>query len=47
MSFSDFKNIADVQKQYKIKYQEENFISPRAIQLADKFLEDFEFGNES
>ena len=43
MSFSDFNNIADVQKQYKIKYQAENFISPKAIQLADKFLEDFEF----
>ena len=65
MSFGDFKNIADVQKKYKIskirskknlrkpvecglddylpKYKEENFISPREIQLAGNFLEDFEF----
>lgn len=43
MSFSDFKNIADVQKKYRIKYKEIHFILPRAIQLPDKFLEDLEF----
>jgi hypothetical protein len=43
MSFSDFKNIADVQRKYKIKYKEKTFILSKEIQLANQFLEDFEF----
>ena len=47
MSFSDFKNIADVQKKYKIKYKEENFIFAQELHPPEVFLKDFEFYREN
>ena len=43
MSFSEFKNIAEVQQLYNIKYQEESFIDAKELALSKAFLEDFEF----
>ena len=43
MAFSEFKNLAEVQIKYKIKYQEQNFILPLEISIPKTFLEDFEF----
>ncbi len=47
MAFSDFKTISDVQKRYKIKYTEENFIVSQELSPSDSFLEDFEFNKEN
>lgn len=43
MAFSDFKNIAEVQKKYRIKYQEETFILDKKVSPPDSFLKDLEF----
>jgi hypothetical protein len=43
MSFNQFKNIPDVQKQYNIKYTEQNFIQPKTFELSAYFLAEFEF----
>jgi len=45
MAFSDFKNIADVQKKYKIKYKEESFVFVQELFPSEVFLRDFEFYN--
>lgn len=47
MAFSDYKNIADVQKQFTIKYREENFIIAQEIELSEQFTEDFKFYREN
>jgi len=43
MSFSDFKNISEVQRRYKIKYREERFINVLETQLSETFIADFLF----
>lgn len=47
MAFSDFKTIADVQKRYKIKYAEVNFIVSQELSPPETFLKDFEFSKEN
>jgi len=47
MSFSQFKNIAEVQKEYKIKYEEGIFISGLDIVVPQTFIEEFRFNKEN
>lgn len=47
MAFSDFKNIAEVQKKYQIKYQEGSFISGQELSPPENFLKDLEFYREN
>jgi len=47
MSFSQFKNIAEVQKEYKIKYEEGIFISALDIVVPQTFIEEFRFNKEN
>lgn len=47
MAFSDYKNISQVQKEFGIKYQEENFIAAQAIEPPASFREEFEFSREN
>jgi len=47
MAFSDYKNIAQVQKEFGIKYQEENFIVAQDIAPPAFFQEEFEFNREN
>ncbi len=47
MAFSDYKNIAQVQKEFGIKYREENFIAARALEPPASFREEFEFSREN
>ncbi|MDM8516999.1 hypothetical protein QUF76_12430 [Desulfobacterales bacterium HSG16] len=46
MAFSDYKNISQVQKQYTIKYKEENFIVVQDVEPSRNFVEEFEFNRE-
>lgn len=46
MPFSQFKNIADVQKAYKIKYIDGYFISVIDIEIPPSLVEKFEFNKE-
>ncbi|RKZ47609.1 MAG: hypothetical protein DRR16_20055 [Candidatus Parabeggiatoa sp. nov. 3] len=47
MSFSEFKSISEVQKAYKIKYEDGLFISEKEVALSQGFIEDFEFNKEN
>ena len=47
MSFSQFKNIADVQKAYNIRYAESSFISSIEIMVPPVLIEEFEFNKEN
>ncbi|MEA5535839.1 hypothetical protein [Crocosphaera sp. XPORK-15E] len=47
MAFSNFKNIADVQQKYNIKYQEDDFIVAEDITPPEVFLQDFNFYKEN
>lgn len=47
MAFSDFKNIADVQKKYDIRYREEAFIFAQELSPPENFLRDFNFYKEN
>ena len=47
MAFSDYKNIAQVQKEFLIKYQEENFIVAQQIEPSELFLKEFAFSLEN
>jgi hypothetical protein len=47
MSFSDYKNISQVQAEFRIKYQEENFILPQQYHVPDLFIEEFEFNQQN
>jgi len=47
MSFSQFKNIAEVQKEYKIKYEEGIFVSTLDIVVPQAFIEEFRFNKEN
>lgn len=43
MAFSDYKNIAQVQKQFNIKYQENKFIHAPAYEPPTQFVQELEF----
>ncbi len=43
MAFSDFKNIAQAQEQYRIKYREERFVAAPEMTPPENFLADFIF----
>ncbi len=43
MAFSDFKNIAEVQGRYTIRYEESLFIAAREMMPSTGFVEDFSF----
>jgi hypothetical protein len=47
MAFSDYKNLAQVQEEYQIKYQEANFISGKLIEISAIFLGELEFNLSS
>ena len=47
MSFSQFKNIADVQKAYTIKYEESIFIPTIDLPVPDAFMQEFRFNKEN
>ncbi|NET60448.1 MAG: hypothetical protein F6K47_31215 [Symploca sp. SIO2E6] len=46
MAFSDYKTIAQVQQEYKIKYLEEDFIEITALKPSDFFVQEFEFSEQ-
>ncbi len=43
MAFSDYKNLAQAQTQFQIKYQEEDFIPAQELAPSPQFLAEFEF----
>lgn len=43
MAFSDYKSLAQVQEEYRIKYQEENFVTQRFLEISSLFLSELEF----
>ncbi len=47
MSFSQFKNIAEVQKAYNIKYAESSFMSAINVTVPQVLIEEFEFNKEN
>lgn len=47
MSFSQFKNIAEVQKAYNIRYAESSFISAINVTVPAVLIEEFEFNKEN
>ena len=46
MAFSDYKNIGQVQQQFRIIYREENFITTQHIEPSKQFLAEFSFNQE-
>jgi hypothetical protein len=47
MAFSDYKNIAQVQTEFQIRYQEAHFIVSAPLQPSPVFLEEFAFSLEN
>ncbi len=47
MAFSDYKNIAQVQEEFGIKYQEENFIVAQDIEPPAPFRGEYDFNREN
>ena len=47
MAFSDYKTIAQVQKEYNIKYSEEVFIEYSDLKPSDFFVKEFEFNEKN
>ena len=47
MAFSDYKTISQVQAEYKIKYQEDNFVVVKEHKPSDIFIEEFEFNQRN
>ena len=47
MAFSDYKNIAQVQKEFGIKYQEENFIVVEQVEPSLHFREEYDFNQKN
>jgi len=47
MAFSDYKTISQVQAEYKIKYDESNFVPVKEHKVSDMFIEEFEFNQEN
>jgi len=47
MAFSDYRNISQVQKEFKIRYHEERFITAQDIEPPTFFLKEFQFSLEN
>ena len=47
MAFSDYKNIAQVQTEFQVRYQEAHFIVVRPLQPSPIFFEEFAFSLEN
>jgi hypothetical protein len=47
MAFSDYKNIAQVQKEFQIRYQEESFIVVQRMEPTIHFREEYEFNQKN
>lgn len=47
MVFSDYKTISQVQAEYKIKYEEDNFVAVKEHKVSDIFIEEFEFNQQN
>ncbi len=47
MAFSDYRNIAQVQKEFRIKYQEEPFIAAQPLVPPETFLKELRFNLEN
>ncbi|MFZ4789649.1 MAG: hypothetical protein ACOYMW_01905 [Candidatus Competibacteraceae bacterium] len=47
MSFSDYKSISQVQAEFRIRYQEENFIFCYECPVSIQFIEEFEFNQRN
>jgi hypothetical protein len=47
MSFNDYKSISQVQAEFRIKYQEENFILHQEYNVPSEFIEEFEFNQRN
>jgi hypothetical protein len=43
MAFKNYTDIAQVMEEFKIRYQEGDFIQPRDFQISQVFLDEFEF----
>ncbi|HHC24595.1 MAG TPA: hypothetical protein ENK58_04160 [Desulfobacterales bacterium] len=47
MAFSDYKTISQVQAEYRIKYEEDNFVALKEHKISDIFVEEFEFNQKN
>jgi len=47
MAFSDYRNVAQVQKRFAITYREENYIMAQDIELPLPFVEEFLFNRDN
>lgn len=47
MAFSDYKTISEVQAEFKIKYQEDNFVLISEYKPSAAFIEDLKFNQEN
>lgn len=47
MAFSDYKSISQVQAEFQIKYQEDNFVFHKAYEPSKVFLAEFEFNQQN
>ena len=47
MAFSDYKSISQVQKEFKIKYQEKNFLMPEDLEPSAAFRAEFQFNTDN
>ena len=47
MAFSDYKNVSQVQQEFKIKYAEANFVAAQEHQPTDSFQQEFAFSLEN
>jgi hypothetical protein len=43
MSFSNYKEIEQVQIEFNIRWKEENFINAKAIKISEEFLKEYQF----
>lgn len=47
MAFSDYKNVAQVQKEFNITYHEDNFVKPQPLELSSTFVAELAFSLEN
>jgi hypothetical protein len=47
MAFSDYKTLDQVQKEFTIIYQEENYLGTQPVALSQNFLTEMEFNREN
>ncbi|MDM8535759.1 hypothetical protein QUF70_03305 [Desulfobacterales bacterium HSG17] len=47
MAFIDYKTISQVQSEYKIKYEEDNFVIIKDHKISDIFIKEFEFNQKN